>query len=239
MASLSSETFSFMPIFPPRVTKTLRYASFASLTSTTGAVATYVLRANDAFDPDFTSTGHQPMGFDQMMLFYNHFCVVGCKIWVTFKNQSGSLTPTVCVRVDADSTPLTVPDRIIEFGGAQIDVLESKAVTGSVKLLKSQVNIMKLQGVSPSAITADNALAGNSAAPPSECTYWHIAIWDNGAATTTVQIEFVLEQTVIFFEPRNLIESLKDSARQKTLPKEESKLTDFVSVDAPKCRCEH
>jgi len=208
-ASLARESFRFMPIFPPRVVKTLRYASFGSLTSTSGAVSTYVIRANDLFDPDFTSTGHQPMGFDQMMLFYNHFCVVYAKIWVTFKNQSGSLTPTICVRLDADSTPLTVPDRIIEFGGAQLDVLESKAVTGSVKTLSEQVDIPKVQGVSRKAMTADNAVCGTAAASPAEVSYFHIAIWDNGAATTTVAFDFVLEQTAIFFEPRNLIESLK------------------------------
>jgi len=195
-----------MPVFPARITKRLRYADTFSLTSTAGAVSTYVIRANDLFDPDFTGTGHQPMGFDQLMLWYNHFCVISSKITCTFTNTSSA--HAICsIRVDGASTPITVIDRIIELGGSSMDSLSYVSSTNDTKLLTLAVDIAKLQGVSPKTITADPSLRGDAATTPTEITYFHIQLWSTLAATTVVQVDFILEQTAHFFEPRDLTES--------------------------------
>ena len=38
----------------------------------------HVFRLNSLFDPDFTGTGHQPQGYDNMALQYNRYIVYGC-----------------------------------------------------------------------------------------------------------------------------------------------------------------
>jgi hypothetical protein len=218
MASLTKNCESWMPIFPARTKKVLRYSSFALLTTTSGAVATYVLRANDLFDPDFTGTGHQPMGFDQMMLSYNHFIVTKARLVCTFRNTGGSNCPAICLRQDANSTPLTVSDRIIEFGGAELDVLDTKNVNGCNKTLSLDLNVTKLQGIrSFETAIADPTLRGDAATSPTEVTYFHIQSWDSNAATGSCLIDFVLEQEAVFMEPRDLIESLQKS-EEKTQP---------------------
>jgi hypothetical protein len=198
----------WMPLFPPTITKRLRYSTTFALSATTGAItSTQVFRANDLFDPDFTGTGHQPMGFDQLMTWYNHFVVIWAKITVVAKCTSGS-APTVCLRVDADSTPLTVIDRIVEIGGCVTEDLEVKGAYGANKKLSMTADICKLQGVSRSAITADPSLQGNAAASPAECTYFHITLWDTVATTTgSCECDVILEQIAIFLEPRNISES--------------------------------
>jgi hypothetical protein len=196
-----------MPLFPASVVKTLRYSSNTGiLTSTSGAVATYVFRANDCFDPDFTGTGHQPMGFDQMMVFYNHFCVRKARIKCTFRSITG-IQSTACIRIDASSTPLTVIDQIIEFGGLVMTELNRTDVFGSLKTLELSLDVANLQGLSPSALSADPSLRGSAAASPTEITYFHVAIWDSNAVTNTVLVDIVLEQLVEFMEPRDATES--------------------------------
>lgn len=37
-------------------------------------------RLNGLYDPWYTGTGHQPMGYDQMCLFYDNYLVTGCKV---------------------------------------------------------------------------------------------------------------------------------------------------------------
>jgi len=195
-----------MPVFPASIVKRLRYSGSASLTSTAGAVATYVLRANDLFDPDFTGTGHQPMGFDPLMLWYNHFCVVEAKLVVTFRNTSANFG-TCCVRYDGASTPITVIDRIIELGGAVFDDLGYLSSTNDIKQLTLRMDIAKLQGVSRKAITADPSLRGDAATSPTEVTYFHIQTWSSLAGNTGIEIDFVLEQLAHFMEPRDNVES--------------------------------
>jgi hypothetical protein len=126
-ASMALNVEPWMPLFPARTVKNLRYATNFQLTVSGGAVASYVFAANGLFDPDITGTGHQPMGFDQMMVQYNHYCVMAAKIKVVFKSISATKL-TVCVRQDAAATPLTIAEQIVEFGGSVIDYMDATSV---------------------------------------------------------------------------------------------------------------
>ncbi len=48
----------------------LRYTDSLTVQHSFGNAGTYIFRANDCYDPDLTSTGHQPRGFDQFMSLY-------------------------------------------------------------------------------------------------------------------------------------------------------------------------
>lgn len=198
-----------MPLFPAHVVKSLRYSTDFSLSSTAGAVATYVFRANDLYDPDYTGSGHQPMGFDQMMQFYNHFCVIKSRLVVTFKNYS-SVTGTVCIRQDADLTPLTSIDRILEYGGNVTATLNIAGGTNCNQTLELGVDIPKLQGVSRKTITASPALRGDASTSPSELTYFHVQLWDAAGNNQSIRCSAILEQLAVFTEPRDMVSSLRN-----------------------------
>jgi len=201
-------SISWMPLFPASTTRRLRYSTSFGGATTSGAItSTYIFRANSLYDPDLSSTGHQPMGFDQMMLSYNHFVVLRSKITCVFKNTS-TTAPTVCIRLDADSVAVTAIDKIIEFGGAVIDVLESKASYGGTKEMSLLADIGLLQGVKRSAITADSTLRGTAAADPSEITYFHVTMWDTAAASGSMAVDAVIDFEAVFLEPRDLTQSL-------------------------------
>jgi len=221
--SLSSIVELRMPVFPARIKKLLRYSTSSALSAVSGVVQTYVFRANSLFDPDATGTGHQPMGFDQLMTWYNHYCVVAAKITVTFKAESGE-TGTVCIRQDASSTPLSVIDQIVEFGGLTMDTIDQVGYFGSQKTLSLSLDVAKLQGITPrDAITADATLRGDVVSDPSELTYFHVHLWDAGGQDCSCNFTVVLEQESYFFEPRDLSESFsspkKPVAARNTLRK--------------------
>jgi hypothetical protein len=203
-----------IPLFKAREIKRLRYSTSFSLATTAGAVNSYVFAANGLYDPDVTGTGHQPMGFDEMMLYYNHFCVLNCKIQVIAKCVSSSRL-TICLRMDGSSTPLTVIDRIVEVGGAVIDYLDLGTTYGGITRLELAVDIAKLQGISRSALTADSTLRGTVAANPSELSYFHFQVWDAAAQTGTVNCDVVMDFVSVFMEPRDITESITE--RVKTL----------------------
>jgi len=141
------------------------------------------------------------MGFDQMMAFYNHFCVTHCKITVRFSSAAGTYG-TASLRVDAGSTPITSIEQIMEFGGNVTVGLEAIGSFGANKVLDMKVSIAKLQGISESALTADPTLRGDVATSPTEQTYFHVQLWNAAGVTTTANIYVMLEQRVIFMEPR-------------------------------------
>jgi len=206
-SSLTRITESWMLVFPASTRRTLRYSGSYTLGAVAGAMSTQVFRANDMFDIDFTGGGHQPMGFDQLMLWYNHFCVLQTKITVNFRNVGGN-PATVAIRVDGANTPITVIDRFVEIGGYTMDLCEPKGVYGANKTLSMDIDIAKLQGVSRSAITADPTLRGDAATSPTEVTYFHVACWDSAAAGTTIfDLDIIIDQVAMFLEPRDLVES--------------------------------
>lgn len=73
---------NYLPLsgFPQRKMVKLRYAEVFALNPAASSVATYVFRANSVYDPNFTVTGHQPLGFDQWAAIYNRYTVLGSKI---------------------------------------------------------------------------------------------------------------------------------------------------------------
>jgi hypothetical protein len=174
------------------------------------------------------------MGFDQMMLSYNHFCVTHSTIRITARNKSNTSPVTVCVRQDASPTPVTVIDRIMEFGGLM--AVELDTLGSQTNMMQLNMDVAKIQGISPVALTSDSTLRGDAGNSPTEVTYWHVQCWDTAAFTSTVNYDVILEQTAIFFEPRDLTESL--ATRMKGIAKTPDDKTAFVVIP-PRCECKH
>lgn len=146
------------------------------------------------------------MGFDQMMLFYNHFCVIKSNIKVVFRQLSAQKAQ-VSLRQDASSTPITVIDRIIEMGGNQLEWLEASGIQGDQKTLELSIDVPRLQGITWQTALSDPTLRGDAATSPTEVSYFHLQAWDSGAASSSIVADVVLEQIAYFMEPRNQIES--------------------------------
>jgi hypothetical protein len=212
--SMNQISEPWAPVFPSRTTRKLRYSTNFSLTSTAGVVASYVFVANGLFDPDYTSTGHQPMGFDQLMLSYNHYCVLSSRILVTFRNIAAQ-PMTASITVQANGTPITVIDQIVESGINNMTVLEQKGVAGMVTTLEAKYNTRRFVGVDDP--LDDPNLTGAVASNPAESEYFHIQIWDTNGGSGTVHADAILEFTATFTEPRVLTESLRLALKRMVL----------------------
>lgn len=199
-----SETWA--PLFAAKTRRRLRYSSNFTLASASGVVSSYVLAANGMFDPDVTGTGHQPMGFDQMMLSYEHYTVISARLTCTFRNTAAT-NPTVSITVAPSPTPITVIDQILEFGLLAADTLQYKGVDGSCLKLVMPVSIKKLNGAGN--ILDFNVLRGDVANNPAEITYFIVQMWDTSAATAGCIVDYTIEFDSWFTEPRELSESLR------------------------------
>lgn len=78
-------------VVPATWYRRLRYVSTVTLGNVTPLVLSlYVFRANSLYDPDYTGTGHQPYGVDQLDPFYSRATVMSSSVRVVFQNNSGN-----------------------------------------------------------------------------------------------------------------------------------------------------
>lgn len=195
-----------IPLFPARYKGLLRYSDSFTLTSTAGVVASYVLSCNGLYDPNITGTGHQPAGFDQMMLSYEHYTVVRSRCECTFLNTSATTAPTCALSVRAASSPVSVIQQNIEDGLIKTSRLYGANVKGAMQTLASSVNIAQFGGLVQ--VLDNTDYRGNIAANPAEQSYYHVQTWSTSGDTTVVIIEVVLEFEAWFTEPRTLSQSV-------------------------------
>lgn len=164
-----------------------------------GIAATHVFSANGLYDPDITSTGHQPIGFDQMMNLYDHYTVIGAKIRVYFQNKDTSNPAFGAVVVRDGVTPSTDTREIVENGYVSMCHLAVFGTGGDKGQVATSVDIAKFLGRTNA--LADSQLKGNSGANPTEQVFFHVTMFpveqvDMTSSTATVVIDY----DVIFHE---------------------------------------
>lgn len=184
----------------------MRYTDHLELTSTAGVLTSTVYRANSVFDPFQPTGGHQPMGYDEWALLYNHYIVLGSKVSVQFL-QDGSPTGAVAVGVyldDTSSSGYTSADEYIEakkgsyclipFGDRRNRTCTSRfSAKKFFKVKDLQDNMTRL-----------GAPVGTN---PDEEAMYHIWMQCYNSTTDTLQVQITIDYIVEFSEPKSLAQS--------------------------------
>lgn len=210
---VQEQIISGIPLFPLKTFKRrLRYCDTITATSTGAVMGAYKFAANGLYDPDVTGTGHQPAGFDQMMLSYNHFCVTYSRITATFRNQN--IDCCVGIRLSGTSTTQPNINQALEDGRLVRDFVTRPSISGYYKTLEMEVDIGKSLGV-PNVLDEFD-LRGSAAQNPVEMEYFHVLIWDavTGNAVQAA-VDITMEFDAWFTEPRDLTQSFKRLLRDE------------------------
>lgn len=225
---------SFIPVFPNMTTRKLRYNEYGVVDITAGALGSNVFTLSGLYDPFITGTGHQPMGYDQLMTFYEHYHVLRCKVTVTFMSRSSNGHGQVALKI--------TPDTALPASGTDL-VEEGRAITESIggnnyeaqgtRTLSMTVDLPAVNGLTRANFLADPDLRGTISTNPAEQTYLQICLWSPSLDTMTVEWNAVLEYTAVFTEPRNLTSSVA-ALRTQTQPKQPTMRSAFgeMKIDA-------
>jgi hypothetical protein len=198
------------------------YEGNVDITSGAGSCGTYIYSANGLYDPDITSTGHQPMSFDQMMLSFEHYCVVGARMTVTAKNLNATYLADVALSLNAGSAATSAYATLAENGVLVRERLNVSTLPGSQSTLVMPINIRRFGSVPTLLDNPD--YAGSVAANPAEQSYFHISVW-NAYNVTPVNVicEVFIEYDAWFFEPRKNSPSLSSQISQLILADERNR----------------
>jgi len=203
--------------FPSNKIVRMRYAERISMApENVASFAFYNFSANNAFDPNRSGTGHQPMGYDQWSGFYNHYVVVGSKITVKFIPQtptSSENETVICgVKLTDDTTPVITSgslwENISERGfSRQIMIPNTNAirpVTTSAKYsAKKFFNVTNVKDN----LTRIGATVSSS--PTDEAIYqvWFASATDVNLPGYIMHALVQIDYLVVFSEPKDIAQS--------------------------------
>jgi len=192
--------------FPEKVRTTLRFCEVVSISTglSTGTIARYLYSANGLYDPNITSTGHQPLGFDNWMAIYNHYTVNKSNIRAQFY-INGDLNSDAAFQIgiydDDDASNTLTPNALAE-GGARSKHSVVCAQADKVTL-RSSYDAKKVFG---KADLSDTSLRGTISTNPSEIHSWVLWAFNYGTTTDRIDVSVDIEYDVTFYERKDITE---------------------------------
>jgi hypothetical protein len=182
--------------FPLRLSMRHCYTELVQVSSTTGAIGQYIFSANGMYDPNITSTGHQPMFFDEVAAVYDHYTVMSSKCKVKlFSAVAVGVGVIAAMHVDDDTSSSSNINTICEQSTAVTEVLPFGALHPIT--LSRAWNANAYFGGD---ILDNDNLQGTSAANPTEQSYYIISINATAAGTQTLFALVEIEYTAVWDE---------------------------------------
>lgn len=199
----------------------LYYDRGLELTGTAGVLQVYYYSANGVYDPDVTGTGHQPVGFDQAMLFYEQYVVMRSTITVTFFANTSSARVGVFLNPDTSNPTLGA---IMENGYVKSQLIV--ATTGRWTVTRITLHCDSIAYFNSRTknlhMMRDN-FTGTSAANPAEQVYFGIFTFNAlNSSNTDVLFDVELSYDVRFWEPRKISQSLLHNALKQVMQEEKT-----------------
>jgi len=190
--------------FPGFMKMTHRYNTTFRLTSTAGGIKDYVFSANGMYDPDITSTGHQPMYFDQMGSIYDHYLVTNsrCKIQLIPVVASAGCQSIKAVLYQQDTATPAVPQTAIEKTRSNWTMISHVSNTfGPQNKLSLSWSAMQTFG---NKSISDATYQGTVGANPVEQSYFILSMQDAvQVGIISVDVNVTLEYDAVWSELTN------------------------------------
>jgi len=186
----------------------LRYHDTAILfTSPAGLATSMVFSANGMFDPNISGTGHQPRGFDQLLLLYDHFVVLGSKCTATFLQHididpdDTTKSQAVGIILRDNATSFLQPDDIFEDRNVSWKYISNTTSGGPVRV-SCKFSAKRFLG--RASVMSDPELKGSISSNPEEQAYYHVFVSPVGFAEVAgdVQISIDIVFIAMLIEPR-------------------------------------
>lgn len=189
-------------IMPDRFYTRLNYDFNNYQLMASSSSGTLLIAGNSCFDPDKTGVGHQPLGFDQFVGFYNRYRVHKSSITVELINTTLSCH-IVCTPTTTSIYPATVTDAL------ESPYTMSMPISSSVfKMVKTRaISTKKIWGMQ--SITQDDLYQALYSADPARLWLWKIQSESfDGATSMSLRVNIKVAYEVEFFERAVITQSV-------------------------------
>lgn len=181
-------------LFPPRLRMKLPYVINSTQVTANAPYFEWVMRGNSLYDPDYTGTGHQALGFDQLFTFYYHYYVAASKFKIRFRSTGNTAAQI------GQCYMTTSRDGISQTGlfGSEATVAENVKMgsfpvcpfnADAANKWHSRYTTTKAQLQAPGRTSWDaSGLTGGigTGSNPADQFFWHAILYLVGGASTAV-----------------------------------------------------
>lgn len=165
-------------------------------------LGSYVFSGNGMYDPNITSTGTQPTGFDQYMGLYDAYKVYGSKIRVKLSNaysSSSAILATIPVR-DYSGVASGGINEVIRDPRVRYQIVAANQQ--GVATVKNYQSTKKAFGLTD---LSDIVFEGSASSNPSDQWYWLILGANiSGAGALSLQMHVEIVYYVEFFRRKDI-----------------------------------
>lgn len=184
--------------FPREMKVKLVYFTSLQDSTTTGLAKDYIFNLNSLFDPDYTSSGHQPQSFDQWATYFNRYRVtkahvqleaqadIACSVTFLANNSHNAFTAFS----QAEETPTAVT-HLYSVGGP------------TIKLDKT-FDCAMVNGVNHNVYNTSDRYQALFSSDPSEVIALHVVMSPLSGTGTTVSRTVKITYYATLFDPVQL-----------------------------------
>lgn len=156
-------------VFPRRLITRLKYSDVCTMALTGGGgMTTYLFNMNSLYDPDVSSTGHQPYLFDETMALYSRYRVYKCSWHISIPSPP-TVTDPITVSVSPTNgsyNPVGSPQS--ELAERPMTVTKTTSAGAPAVSFKGKSYLPKLNGVKPAEYKSDDRFEGTATTSPAE-----------------------------------------------------------------------
>lgn len=175
---------------PDRISVKLKYSDVLTLTTGVSGNAVYIFRGNSIFDPDLTSTGHQPLYHDNYAAIYERYVVKAAKIRIQAVNHSG--VDSAVFMCAASTDQFATSDINAQSTLEQTDSVVTRILpvsTSNPGKLSMYMTTARALGMTPAELSADDTTQSAFGSNPSSVWYFNLGTYAMNA-TSGVTIRF-------------------------------------------------
>lgn len=193
---------SLQPI-PSRYICKMKYAT----TISTDGSGQYIFNLNSLYDPDRTSFGHQPLGFDNLALLFNRYRVISCGWRIQMPSTSGG-TPILVSTLPSNDASMTFADSsVIQENPRAKYVLQNPGAPSVV--LSGKSYLPALMGRTKLQYMSDDLYQSIVTTSPTELGLLYVGAFNGGtgAPFPGIALNVILEFTCEWFDVKHMLQS--------------------------------
>lgn len=189
----------------------LRYVETIVLNPEAGVCGDYIFKANGMYDANYSGGGHQPYGFDQMMVFYKNWTVIGSKITIKLAGtQVSEYWAGVTLRATDANLGGQYLTQLLESPEHHLRMIYNNSDAHLMKgsNIGCKFSAKKFFTAKTSALISDAQYQGDKNKDPDTGAYYHVILCPANTGDLVSQpITVIIDYYAIFTKPITLTTS--------------------------------